>query len=547
MKEKIIDRLTFLVVISAFLLRIWNINWGLPYIYNTDEYKLVNYTLKMGATRSLNPKFFIYPSFYLYFMLFVYFIIFIVGKILGYYASSIDFGIKFLKDPSVIYIATRSFSAFFGFLVVLFSYILAKKMYDKKIGILTALQLTFLPSFVEYSHYAKIEMFSTFLVVIFVYFLYEYFIRNEIKYLYLSCLFLGLAISSRYLPAVCIPAVIFVIFKKKLKLKYYVFCILIIICAFLIGTPFALLDYKTFFKDVFYGHAIGNEVKRNFMYSLYLTVVKNYLFLGSETFILGLLGISGVVYYILFKSSFKEKLLLIIFFGYFLISAFHYHTEWHYVAGSYPFLCILASVFVENFRKYKFSHKLIFAIYTILLFIAAIESIKFGLSLGIKDTRTEAKEWIENNIPYGSKILIDMHTYSPQIKMTKSQLELLYKKAVELNHYKKEYLYYQILAHPGGNYGYEIYQVWRPFHEVSTIKHEVEEAQKMQRLIDVKKGLDYVKSLGIQYVIINSINYSGYPLTFYKEVEQKGLLLKKFVPKNKFQPGPTIKIYKIQW
>lgn len=528
------------ILILGFTLRIVGINWGLPYLYNTDEYKLINFSLKMGATKTLNPKFFIYPTFYLYFMLGVYFIVFLVGKIAGIYETPIDFGIHFVKDPTLVYVVTRFFSAFFGTLTIFLTYKLGKKIYNEKIGLIAAFMLAVLRSFVEYSHYAKIEMFSTFLVVLFALCLYHYYTYGEIKYFYISCILLGLAVSSRYLPIVCISMVIFVGVIKKLKFKKLILGILLVGCFFVIGSPYVVLDYKTFLRDTFSGHIVGYGMERSLFKGLYQTI-KNYLFLGTKTSFIGILGILGITN-ALFINSFKEKFLLIGILGYFLLNIIHYHTEWHYIAGSFPFLLILAAKFVDRvIQKYKPT----VGIFLVLLLLSLVESIILDISFILKDTRTEAKEWIEKNIPSGSKILIDMYAYSPQLKMTKKQIEKLYNKAVELKHYKKEYLYYQLLAHPGDDYGYEIYQVWRPFYEITTIKHEVEEAQKVQQLIDVNKGIEYVKKFGIQYVIINSINYYGYPLSFYRDIETNCQLLKEFAPKTIFHPGPVIRIYKL--
>lgn len=429
--NKYIYILSFILFLG-FAVRIIGIWWGLPYMYNTDEYKLINFSLRMGATKTLNPKFFIYPSFYLYFMLCVYFLVFLVGKIVGLYKTPIDFGIHFIKDPSLVYVVTRFFSAFFGSLVVFFTYKLGKKIYNEKVGLISAFITAILPSFVEYSHYAKIEMFSTFLVVIFALCLYHYYICDKLKYFYLSCILLGMAVSSRYLPIVCVIMVIFVGINKKLEVKKIIFGLFLVFLSFILCSPYVILDFKTFSRDVLLGHIAGHGMKRNILKSLYQTI-NNYIFLGAKTPVVGMLGVLGVIT-ALFVNSFKERFLLSGIIGYFLLNITHYHTEWHYIAGSFPFLLILAARFLENImEKYKFGIYLLF----VLFLLPLGEVVMMDISFCLKDTRTEAKEWIEKNIPFGSKILMDMYAYSPQLKMTKKQIEELYKKAVELNHYKK--------------------------------------------------------------------------------------------------------------
>ncbi|MCS7151561.1 MAG: glycosyltransferase family 39 protein [Endomicrobia bacterium] len=535
------NNLIFLILFLGFILRIWNINWGLPYLYNTDEYRVVNFTLKMAATKNLNPGSFVYPTFYLYIMLFIYSLLFGIGKILGVYKDPLDFGIKFLQDPSLVYIISRAMSAIFGTFLIWVCYMLGKKMYNEKVGVISGFIITVLPSFVEYSHYAKLDMFYTFLVVVFGLFLYLFVKTNNLKYYYLSCIFLGLAISTKYLPAIFGLMILYVVYYKKLSFKHLILGFFVIIISFLFGTPYAVIDYRNFLKDVLFGHTIGAGISRRIIDNFILTL-KNYTFLGCKLPVIGVLGIISIFSTIKLGFSFNEIYLLIPIVLLFLVNTFHYHTQWYFLMSSFPFLFILVAYFIyKNSLKSKIYKK----IFLILFLVMIVETIFLVISFGIKDTRTQAKEWVETHIPKGSKILIDMYTYSPQLKMTKYQLEKLYKKAIELNHYKKDYIYYQLLAYREEEITYEIFQVWRPFYEVSTIKHEVEEAQKLQPIVDVSKGVSYVKSLGIQYVIINSYNYNGYPLEFYKEVEHKGELLCVFRPTNFLQPGPIIKIYKI--
>ncbi len=52
-----------------------------------------------------------------------------------------------------------------------------------------------------------------------------------------------------------------------------------------------------------------------------------------------------------------------------------------------------------------------FAVYgfCFLMLVPLYESISIDISFCLKDTRTQALEWIEKNIPYGEKILIDRY------------------------------------------------------------------------------------------------------------------------------------------
>lgn len=538
-----------LVIIVSFVLRFVGVNWQLPYSYQTEEYKTVNYALKMAATKSLNPKFFEYPSLYLYFMLFVYGLLFIIGKILGFYSSAEDFAIKFFNDPTIVYVVGRFFSTFFGGLVVIAAYYLGKMLYNRRVGLISATMISFLPIWVIYSHFIKSEMFSNFLVVLFAIFIYKYFLTDNNKFFYISCALLGLATSSRYLslPAgIIILVVLFYKDKRFFAKKTFLLGVLLIILFFVLGTPYSILDYKTFIKDIT-GIIKGPELelKRNILNGVLITF-HNYLYMGNKTIVIGLICFLGTIFSILFKPTMKEVMLFSVFLIYFIINSTHYFPAWGFLFTAFPFYIILGAKLVDEITK-----RTKFAIYgfCLLMFVPLYESISIDISFCLKDTRTIALEWIEKNIPYGTKILIDRYPNSPPLKMTKKQLEKLYKKAVELNHYKKEYFYWQLKVHYGENYGYEIYEVYHPPHEVGTIKHQVEEAQKVRELIDVSIGIDEIKKLGIEYFVYNS--YSAQVTTepqikkFYQEVEERTKLIAEFKPKTKFHPGPMIRIYEL--
>ncbi|MCS7232111.1 MAG: glycosyltransferase family 39 protein [Elusimicrobiota bacterium] len=533
------------IIILSFVLRIVAINWQLPCLYQTEEYKTVNYALRMAAKKNLNPEFFEYPSLYLYFMLFIYGGLFIVGKILGFYSSAENFAVKFFQNPTMVYVIGRVFSTLFGTLVVLLTYILGKYWYNKRVGIIASLLLGILPIWVVYSHYIKPEMFSNLLIVLSSLILYRYYLTKNRTLFYTSCAILGLAVSSKYLslPAgIIIPIIYFSLPDNRKKINTFLIGLAIIIIFFIIGTPYAILDYKTFLTEI-KGIVLGPQqgLKRNIIYGLQKTFL-DWVFMGNTLPLIGGVGLLGIAYCMI-KRKLEDILLVSIFCVYSLINITHYFPAWGFLFSAFPFYTIAAGRFVDEIIDKSLFVKLVFVL---IIISSLIESIIVDIKFSLKDTRTLALEWIVKNIPYGEKILIDRYPNSPPLKMTKKQLEKLYKKAVELNHYKKEYFYWQLKAHPGENYGYEIYEVYHPPYEIGTVQHQVEEAQKVRELIDVSEGIEYIKKFGIKYIILNSWSKTETVEKFYDEVEKQCKLIQKFEPKTKLHPGPVIWIYNLQ-
>lgn len=534
------DLLVFIILFLGVLLRIFAINWQLPYLYHTDEYRTVNYTLKMAATKSLNPQNFVYPSLYLYLMLFIYVVVYFVGKLLGYYRSQEDFAISFFHDPSTIYIVSRVVSATFGSLVMIFIYLLTKKIYNKKVATISLAITAFLPTWVMYSHFAKPDMAAVFLSILSFYFICKYYFESEDKFFYLSCIFLGLGTSVKYLPIITSIGVFYLFLEKNKRIdkKFIVGCFLIIFF-FVLGTPYSILDLRNFLKDIL-GHASGT-MKRDLLKGILLNL-KNFIFMGNITPVIGSLCFLGLIWNIFVKKNAIEKSLFLIVIGYFILNSLHYLPGWWFLFCAFPYYIILAARFIDHLTKI---HKYFSYFFIVVILFSFIESLTVVISFFLKDTRTYALEWIEKNIPSESKVLIDNYPYSPPLKMCRLQLERLYKKAVELNHYKKEYFFWQLKAYNHDRPVYEIYEIYHPPHEISTIRHEVEEAQKVRDLVDVSKGLDYVKSLGIRYIILNSFSETESTKNFYQEVNKNAKLISEFKPKTRLHPGPIIKIYEV--
>ena len=82
------------ILLLAFALRTWGINYDLPYIYHPDEPGYISIALNIVKTGDLNPHFFNYPSLFFYINSFAYFLAEVIGKLTGVIPSFILYGIQ---------------------------------------------------------------------------------------------------------------------------------------------------------------------------------------------------------------------------------------------------------------------------------------------------------------------------------------------------------------------------------------------------------------------------------------------------------------------
>lgn len=559
--------LLFIILLLGIFLRFWGIQWGLPYEYQSEEYKIIKYALKMGSG-DLNPHFFEYPSLYLYFMLFLDGLYFLIGRGLGIFKNTHDFALSFVKDPTVFYLMGRISEAICGTLIIFLVYKIGKKLFSEEVGLYSAAIVCGLPHYVYTSHIIKGNMGAiTLLMIFFLMTLRIVEIGDKRSYI-LSAMFLGLAASTKYHAApfgILLPVAHFLrmrnteqefknIWWKWEQNKFFLFSLILVPIFFIFGTPYSVLSPQEFYKDIggninIYTTLTGTE--KPYLYRLF-TAGGHLLHLGdiSAPLLLELVCVIGF-FTTLFYWENKYLLIWIPIVTYLLIVGGYHNPAGGYLLPVFPLFIIGA---VHGMLIFK---KKILKLVSITLLTTAItwnlwEGGKWAYSFTVVDTRTTAKEWIDKNIPQKSHILIDTKVQAPPIQMCYEQLEKYYLKAVELNYYKKEYLKLQLEAHPDSNVGYYIFTIKRSFRQIGSLAHQVDEVQKLQDLVEVDQDIKRLKKIGIEYVIVDEWsekgslmnNYAGLS-DFYRALPAHAKLLKVFSPRYPIYHGGEIRIYQL--
>ena len=551
------ERIIFCILIAAAAaVRLIGANFNLPNIYTTEEYKIVNYALKMGGG-DLNPHFFNYPSLYLYFTLIVSGIYFLAGKFFGVFHSAHEFAVSFFKDPSGIYLTMRLFSGIWSTSTVIVTYFFTKELFGKRTGLITVLFLAFIPSILISSHEIRPNMPSMFLVITAFYLILRFLKEDDYRYFYSAGALIGLA-TSIYYNAVFLGILMpLVHFFARRGIKAFDFRLwiglLIMPLLFFAGTPFAVLDFNSFYRDA---SAHSQGALGNLPTGLG-AVALHYLYIGHNIHItpfMGILCYAGII--ALLPALKTRRGVILLFFAILLFTvpaAMYFAPGLGYLFPAFPLFLsaggyLLNAIYLRN--KYIFYFLLIVCL-TPSVWDSA-ELIRVFLS---EDTRTSAGKWVEDNLENDSKILVDMAAHSPPMKETKRQIERLYRRAEKLNHYKKEYLKLKLETYSENTKGYEI---WRIFHAPLEVSGTADvrlvlEAQKTQDLVDISGGWKRVKKLGFKYFIYNNVDehaavVSANPalIKFYSEMPRNTELLARFEPRSRIYPTPSVEVRKIK-
>lgn len=542
---------TLLAILAlALLVRLWGIGHGLPFIYHPDEPALVRsaYGLRFG---NLNPGHFDWPHlhYYLCFFIFESFIKFrALLQVLHLRPLLEQIAPLLWQDPAIFYFLARLVSALVGTATVGLTYLIGKKLFDKKVGLVAALFLTLSTLHVDQSHYALLDVPLTFWVTLSFLFSILILEKGRLRGYLLAGLFAGFAASTKYHGALVVVPIITASFLNSLNknnsraskngpfgqfldnLGKLLLSGLAALFGFLLGTPYALLDRKTFlFKEDargflwqlqnMQGH-LGAEAANGWWFHFSITLRR-----GLGPILLGLV-VLGILL-ALFRHKRRDVLLLSFPIFYFL-----YVGSWQVVYGRYmipilPMLCILAaSAVFALVKKFKRSNLVLGALVGLVLVQPAWEVVRNDHILTQIDTRTLAKEWIDENLPDKSTIAMDT-----------------------IYGYFLDPFYLPSLRKATGADDPEKGFYLLPWSKISEMTpHE-----------DSEKFLADWKERGIDYLIISSLVYGRYFSESTEELrpgvkdvqadynffEGNFKLLKEFSPDG-VRPGPVIKVYQVR-
>lgn len=559
--------LLFIILSAALTIRLLGIDFGLPYVFYPDETVIVNHAIAF-STGDLNPHYFIYPSLYMYVMFVIYGLTYVVGWLTGIFASTADFAQLFFNDVTLFYLPGRLISALCGVASVAMVYFLGRRAYNVRVGLISASFLAFSVLHVEHSHFLKTHVPAGLLVIIGLYMAVSIYNGKDNLRRYIFCgAIAGLAASTIYHAGfVLVSMVVAYMLRRHDSLtdddKMPKIIIMVIACfvVFVLGTPFALLDWSSFIRDLTASGAAsfkGGFWERGTFYpftSLLTTM-------GSP---LGFVSLLGMGYAILRHRPVDLILLSQPLFvaGFLMLFAV---KQPHHMLIAFPALSILGALFVADIIAFLIRPRILQAgiliLVTILLLInPAIISFQSSYRLTLPDTRDLSKNWIEVNISPGSKIVMDSGKYylgqfGPPVRYSKWTLEQFIARVESVAEKSLTRVEGSRITGYTGEAEYfrqylKAVDSSKPSYDVVQILHD--EASQRANVLT----LDEYISMGVQYAVVSSKGWSYYGAgsryphkaakyrDFYQALESRATLLKEFKSSEKIV-GPTLRIYKL--
>jgi 4-amino-4-deoxy-L-arabinose transferase-like glycosyltransferase len=399
--------LTTVFCLGGFL-RFFNLNWDQGHFFHPDERNIAAAVSRIQFFDQLNPKFFAYGSFPIYLYR-------IVGEAIAIITGNNDW----VYDWGKINLVSRGVSAFFSSLTIILVFLVAKKIWNRKVGFIASLLTAFTVSLIQTAHYGVTESLLVFWLMLILLLSLQLLEKQRLKDYIKIGLIMGLAtatkVSALSLTVIPLMSHLLVSIQDRKRFKYLNYQMKLLISAlvslvtFIIISPYTFLDRVNFLESMNYESGVATG-RLKVVYVLqfektlpYLFQLKNLIWQVGPVVLLGYLGLL-LLAFIAIKKKNKKAIVFVSFPLVYFIYVGSWYTKFiRYMVPLIPFLIITASWLIFEVQKKWQSWG------SFLMVIALGSSLFWSLaffSIYTKEsTRITASRWIYQNLPKDSKIL----------------------------------------------------------------------------------------------------------------------------------------------
>lgn len=411
------DRLFLAAVLMlAGILRLWGIGFGLPSrSAKPDESDIIVRALAFGAG-DLNPHFFNYPTLFMYLVFAGYILYVMVRMLIGQYTAS-DFLLECRVLPFSTHLIPRALSALAGVVTIWIVYRITLKLFDRTTARAAAFLLAIAHLHVRDSHFALTDVPMVCMIMVAMLFILRCYQQPTTWAWLLAGATAGLATSIKYnavfLVAPILLTAALVYGARSMKspgaLRGLLICGAAFLFFFLLGTPYALLDWRQFISD------LTTESQRVYAdparpldraWRVH-SGVSLWYGLGWPVWIAAIVGL----FYTARRLGKTAYVFLAFPVLYAIIAGVGYKAPCRYALPLVPFLCISAAMMISQLHAWsaRLVAKPVAGLLAVLITLAAAVPslacvIPSNRLFSAKDSRVEAAEWIQSHLPANSSV-----------------------------------------------------------------------------------------------------------------------------------------------
>ena len=419
----------FLILVVGACLRFYSINYDLPFLYDNDEPIVVTLALRMLKNRDLNPHWFAHPATpQLYLLAGIYAVIFVVGWVAGVFKGAADFRQLYYNDPTVFFFSGRVLSAFFDLGTIWLVYKIGRRLGGPVAGLIAAAVVALSPLHIWLSEQVLVNSQLTFLIVLAFWFCLNIVEKQNWKSYLLAGFVTGVAVVSKYPAAVFTLTIAVAHFVKNPVFRPTAHKKLLgsaaaTIAGIVAGSPFFFFELRRVIAELVvetrpeHLTATGEGLFRNILWYLKGP-------LPESLSVAGLL-LAGVGIVLALTSKQKTRWVLASFPLFFLIFISSLTLRWErWILPAVPFLALLLSLAVVEVSRMiadRFNRTLAVGTTVLLLLVVIVpllsDAVAQARGVGTPNTTTTARQWIIDNLPAGSRVLVEV--VGPQLPTEK--------------------------------------------------------------------------------------------------------------------------------
>src|SRR3989344_2857189 len=351
--------LIIIITVTGGFLRFYNLDWGQGIFTHPDEYHIVTSVNQLNFPYQMHPDFFSYGTFTIY---------------LIYFTKEVLESLNLLISPFLI---GRFYSAFFSTLSIPIIYLISRQLLTIRYSLLATFTVATIPGLIQQAHFATPESTLIFFILLNLLCQLRFNSSKQVRYLFLAgvCLGLGLAVKvSSFLMIIPLIALVFL-------------------------TPNSILQKVKFL--FFYTRQFINTIPIIFQ----LEKIYPYA-LGPTLEIFGLTGLGVSSYFCIIKRDRKLFLLILTFGLFFFFNSFLFAKWTRFSSPTFPFFALFSALLIFHLSNFT-GRKMTIIVLVTLLLLHLISVLSFLSIYQRMDVRQTATDWISQNIPPNSIILLE--------------------------------------------------------------------------------------------------------------------------------------------
>ena len=552
------------ILVLALLLRLSGIMYGSNEVFRPDEDNVVGNAFTMSKTGDLNPHEFKYPAFQRYLLLPFFSAEFLLEVVnnrdiidqvlqiiqgkssrssLREQIASMNQSRVYQGQKTSYILFGRILTVFMGVATVLLTGLLARRIYGNYWGILAAALLAVNFLHVRDSHFATLDVPAAFWGVLVIWFCCRIMEHGSWKDYLLAGLFTGFAIGTKYNMLIVFLPVLAAHWQsvKKQKLSLFqwkqsrrmVLAMVLVAVGFYLTNPYVFYDFRNFKLDFLsemqhmrQGHF---ELKDASGWAYHISYTLPYG-LGWGIYALSLWGIAVAFW----KRHPFDWVLIAFVIPYLVAFSPGYTIFVRYMIPMVPLLCLFAVRGIVAAVEWLPSKSIMrnpmllqragMLLVILLVIPGFVKSAYFDYLMTRDDTRILAKQWLEANVPYNSRMglmtyyMVETLSKSKHYQLapiTNDTSQRVY--LIKLNQFKKDAWkfnvdYYMLDFHP------VLYSI--PLTQLPVMSRDTPIAvfspMRNTQVLPVKEDFNYIDAFYLPYKNLFQYSRSGPLICIYK-------------------------------